>query len=333
MFGGLNLRQLDAFYWVVQLGSFSGAALRLSTTQPAISTRLRELENRLGTPVFDRARRGVRLNPKGRELLGLVEQLRALDRDWETRLGDSASVGGLIRLGAADTMAMTLIPPLLARLRDRHPNLEVELLVDLSVNLHARLREGEIDVAFVAGELGSPEYASRALGAVENTWAASPRLRLGGRTIGTADLAGHAVFTHSRGSHLHRMVSDWFQAAGVHPKRLHGCNSLAMMIKLTVAGLGVSVLPVPLIRGEVARRELSRLRLDRPVPPNRFFVTWPSVASHSAVRAIVDLASTLASASEGLTSASGGRKPAIANAAMLEAAGPGRPRRAGGAGE
>src|SRR5450759_5776091 len=160
MFAGLNLKQLEAFYWVAHLGGFSAAAARLNTTQPGVSMRLRGLEERVGAPVFDRSRRGrgSRLTPKGRDLLGLVEQLVEIDREWQDRLGGPAALTGIVRVGAADTMAMTLLPSLLAQVAARHPDIDVELIVDLSVHLQARLREGEIDVAFMVGDMGSPEY-------------------------------------------------------------------------------------------------------------------------------------------------------------------------------
>src|SRR5205823_129596 len=163
--------------------------------------------------------------------------------DWHDRLGGPAALTGIVRVGAADTMAMTLLPALLAQVAKRHPDIDVELIVDLSVHLQARLCEGEIDVAFMVGEMGSPGYEARPRGAVENAWMCSANLKLPRRRLKPADLARQSVFTHSRGSHLHRTVTSWFEAAGVRPVRLHGCNSLPMMIKLTVAGLGISVLP------------------------------------------------------------------------------------------
>jgi DNA-binding transcriptional LysR family regulator len=297
MLGGLHPKQLEAFYWIAWTGSFSAAAARLHTTQPAVSARLRELEARLGERVFDRSHRGARLTAKGRELLVLVERLLALDREWQSRLGAGGPFAGLVRLGAADTVAMTVVPTLLARIGERHPNVDVELVVDLSIHLQARLREGEIDIAFIAGEMGSPDYTVRPLGEVENAWMCSPALGLPRRRLSAAELAQQPVLTHSRGSHLHHMVTRWFEAAGAAPNRLHGCNSLAMMIKLTVAGLGVSVLPVPLVGAELASGELRRVRVEEPVPPNRFVVTWSTTLVEGAVGAIADLAVEVAATS------------------------------------
>jgi DNA-binding transcriptional LysR family regulator len=63
----MNFRQLEALYWIVRLGSFHAAARHLKTSQPAISARIREMEQQLGVTLFDRSGRKVRPTPKGHE--------------------------------------------------------------------------------------------------------------------------------------------------------------------------------------------------------------------------------------------------------------------------
>lgn len=294
MLSGLNLKQLETFYWVTRLGSFSAAAVRLNTTQPGVSSRLRELEACLGASVLERSRHGARLTPKGREVLRLVEHLLVLDREWQARLGPSTNLVGLVRLGAADSIAMTLVPILLKTLRELHPNVDVELLVDLSVHLQHRLREREIDIAFIAGDMGAPEYRTKSLGGMEQAWMCSPALGLPRGRQNAASLSAQPVFTHSRGSHQHHMVLNWFEEAGARPKQLHTCSSLATMIKLTIDGLGISVLPVPLVRRELSARQLRRLDVDEPLPPNQFVVTWSAALAQAAVPVVATLAVRIA---------------------------------------
>ncbi len=65
----MEIKQLEAFYWIARLGSFAAAARKLHTTQPAISMRIRQLESDLGTQLFDTSRRTAQLTPKGRDLV------------------------------------------------------------------------------------------------------------------------------------------------------------------------------------------------------------------------------------------------------------------------
>ena len=74
----MNLKHLETFAWIARLGSFSAAAERLGTSQPAVSMRIAELERTLGTKLFDRAGRSARITPKGRELIDYAERILSL---------------------------------------------------------------------------------------------------------------------------------------------------------------------------------------------------------------------------------------------------------------
>lgn len=289
MHAGITFRQIEAFYWIARSGSFSEAARSLNATQPGISNRIRELETLLNVRLFERGGRAVRLTPEGRQLQGLAEQIVALGHDFVARSGASAGVAGVMRIGAADTVALTWLPRLVAELSRRYPRLAVELSVELSVHLRDRLAEGELDIAFLVGTAPGPEFEEIPLGQVRNAWMAPRALGLGGRRIEATELAQHAILTHSRGSHLHRIVRQWFLRAGIRDIRIHGCNSLATMIEMTVAGLGVSLLSPALVRqrhGDV----LDVLDVDAPVAPTRFACIHAAQGPAAVSAAIVDIA-------------------------------------------
>lgn len=297
MLRGVTLKQIEAFYWIAELGSFSAAATRLHTTQPAISNRIRDLEAALGAQLFDPAMRLPRVTPKGREVIGLCEQFLRLSQSLEKVAGTPQTVGGLVRVGAADTMALTWVPQLVSRLSEEYPQVDVELSVDLSLNLQARLAERDLDIAFLVGPVGSPEMTTRVLGDVENSWMCSPaivRSLSSPRDISAADLARFPVFTHSRGSHHHQMVMRWFDGEGLRPARVHGCNSLTTMIQMTIAGLGVSVLPTALVAEDLRRKKLALLRTRQPLAPHRFLLVHQSRSFDPTVNVIADMAAEVA---------------------------------------
>jgi DNA-binding transcriptional LysR family regulator len=311
----VTLKQIEAFYWTAELGSFSAAAGRLNTTQPAISNRIREFESALDVKIFDADVRTPRLSPKGREILAVCEQFLHLGKTLEDTLGSGESVGGLVRVGAADTVALTWLPTLVSRLRAQYPQVEVELIVDLSINLQARLRERGLDIAFLVGPLSDPDITTRHLGDVRNAWMCAPGLVRGaGKVVTPQDLAPLPIFTHSRGSHLHQEMLRWFEAHGARPARVHGCNSLSTMIRMTIAGLGVSVLPVDMLGAEIKRKELVTLAVKDGFPPNRFLAAHQSKTFDRTVQVISSLAVELAGES-GLFRVEGAASPRRARAA------------------
>lgn len=275
MHAGITLRQIETFYWASRLQSFSAAAHQLNTTQPAVSNRIRELESHLGFILFDRTGRMPSLTPEGRDFLDLAERFVELG-DELTRKGRSRdAISGILRIGAADTVALTWLPRLVAELSRQYPRLNVELQVDLSVHVQAKLAEGDLDIGFLVGTAPNADFAEIQLGRVANAWMAARELNLFGRRITPHELAAYPIVTHSRGSHLHRTIREWFAAAGVTRLRLHGCTSLASMIEMTAAGLGVAVLPPTMIERLYPSRGLGVVDTATALPPTQFCCIHP----------------------------------------------------------
>ncbi|MEJ0071570.1 MAG: LysR family transcriptional regulator [Pseudomonadota bacterium] len=293
MFHGLSFTQLETFHWAARLGSFSAAAIRLNTTQPAVSGRIRGIETALKLSLFDRTGRLPKLTAKGQELAAQVERIMALGEAFESLVGPQAAIAGLVRVGAADTVALTWLPLLMAELGSTYPRINVELVVDLSVNLRDRLLHGDLDIAFMVGDISRPGFEMRRLGPVEQRWMCSPALGVPDRVMGASELVAWPIFTHSRGSHLYHTVQRWFEADGVRAERLHGCNSLATMIAMTTAGLGISVLPPKMLLGELEARKLAVIRTDRAMPDNEFVAVYSIQPLRATVRIVADLAAAL----------------------------------------
>ena len=290
MFHHLTMKQLETFFWAARLGSFSAAAARLNTTQPSVSVRIRDMEAVLHVPLFDRTGRMPRLTSKGRQLAAYVERVVALGEEFDSALGRPDTISGLVRVGAADTVALTWLPDLVAELGRRHPKITIELIVDLSINLRARLLSGDLDIGLLVGELSRPEFEDQSLGFVEQRWMCSPSLGVPATDVTAEMLVRWPVFTHTRGSDHFRAMQHWFEAEGVRPERLHGCSSLATMVAMTVAGLGISVLPAGMLQTELAGGNLELIETRRLVPEYEFREIHLVHPARRAVSAVATLA-------------------------------------------
>jgi DNA-binding transcriptional LysR family regulator len=286
----MNLKQLETFYWVCQLGNFQAAADRLNTTQPGVSTRISDLEQALGAQLFDRSGRSARLTVRGRELVTYAARMLELSDDIRRRIGNRSSITGLIRLGVADTIAMTWLPELVAELARQFPELGVELEVDLTVNLLALLRDHKIDIAFLVGPVPGPDLASEMLWSVPLAWMAHPSIALPEGPLDAACLAHLPIISHTRGSHHHLMIERWFREQGQSPKRISSCNSLAILIRLVTSQLGLSVLAPTTVKKELAERQLRIVPTVRPVPWNNFVAAYPASTLQPAVQEVAHLA-------------------------------------------
>lgn len=286
----LSFAHLEALIAIAELGSFRAAAERLGVTQPTVSMRIRELEHSLDTQLFDRSTYRPRLTADGREILKYAQRMMGLLREMRAAALDGAGVVGTIRLGAADTFALTCLPTLLGRLDDRFPRLKVALDIDYSFNLNRKLQAGELDIAFLTSPTAGPEVAIEPVATIGLVWVASPRLGLPEGRLAPADLRDLPILTNPEPSNLYSTAIDWFGQAGLEPARLSTCNSLTHMLRLAAAGVGVSLLPTAILHAEIEAGLLRVLETVPAIPPHELAMalrSGPGAPDLSLVRSLV----------------------------------------------
>jgi DNA-binding transcriptional LysR family regulator len=289
----MNFRQFEALYWIARLGSFHAAARHLENSQPAISARIRELEQELGVELFDRSARKVRLTPKGHELTHYAAQVMTLAAEIRQRIGTREALTGHVRLGAPGIAAMSWLPALLDRAARTYPGLTVEFTVDSSEILHDVFCQGRLEVAVMARPHVADAVTTEPLGKVQLVWLCSPSLVLPSRPISAAELAPWPVITDRAGSHLHTAAMEWFRAEGVEPARHHGCSNLPTRIHLALIGMGVA-LASPLAAGrELADGRLRQVTTTRPPPDLEYVIAYADIGLSPAGRLIAEMVKAL----------------------------------------
>jgi DNA-binding transcriptional LysR family regulator len=281
-----SLGQLEAFYWVARLGSFRGAARQLNLTQPSVSLRIRELERTLGRRLLDRAGQRVELTRQGALVLEHAQKILALSQEIDHSRPPRDALDGVLRIGAADTFALTCLPDLLADLEQRHPSLEVEVTIDYSWNLGRLLESRALDLAFMTEPGPLEGVAATALGRVELGWVASPRMALPEGQLRARDLQARQIITNPPPSHLHASIMAWFREAELTPSRLSTCNSLSVMARLTVAGFGVAALPLNILTAELQAGLLRVLPTRRRLAPHMMCLAHLAAAPAEAIEAV-----------------------------------------------
>src|SRR5207253_5993611 len=125
---GMELRTLGYFVRIAELGSITRAAAHLRLAQPALTRHVQRLEEELGTALFTRANRGVRLTEAGEKLLESAQRiLRDVERTGDEIRAQEAHPSGRIILGVTPTLCPVLAPELSARMRRGHPRGEPEV--------------------------------------------------------------------------------------------------------------------------------------------------------------------------------------------------------------
>ena len=145
----MEIRNLNTFLHAASLQNITRAAAELGYSQSAVSVQIRQLEQELGMPLFDRIGKNVYLTDFGRSLVPYARSAVAAVAAVENFGKSDAVLGGAIRVGITDSLFELLMKPLLPAYHARFPKVRVELLVDTTVNLTQLLQQGSIDAMCV----------------------------------------------------------------------------------------------------------------------------------------------------------------------------------------
>jgi len=293
----VDFKSIETFLWVVTLGSFRGAAQRLNTTQPAISQRIAQLEREMGVKLLSREHRMASPTPSGRQLMVYAEKLIGLRSEMMAEVGDRSATRGVMRLGVAETIVHTWLPRLIKSVNAAYPNLSLEIEVDITPNLSARLLAQEIELAFVVGPLSAAGMRNRVLCDYPIGFLASPALGLGNAPLTVHDLAKFPIITFPRKTQPYEIVRSLFNRPDLPPIRLHASASLATVIHMAIEGLGIAVIPTAIIENELADGRLQLLSTDLKISPLTFSASWLASPDTVAVELVADLAGKIAQSS------------------------------------
>jgi DNA-binding transcriptional LysR family regulator len=300
----VDFKLIETFLWVVTLGSFRGAGQRLNTTQPAISQRIAQLEREMGVKLLNRDHRVVSPTPSGRQLMLYAEKLIGLRAEMMAEVGDRSAMRGVLRLGVAETIVHTWLSRLIKSVNTAYPNLSLEIEVDITPNLSARLMGQEIELALLLGPIPTSGVRNRVLCDYPVGFLASPSLGLPPGPLKAKDLARFPIITFPRKTQPYETVRSLFNRPDLPPIRLHASASLATVIHMALEGLGIAVIPTSIVENELADGRLRLLSTDLKITPLTFSASWLESPDMLAVERVADLAAKIAQGSAAIVETS-----------------------------
>lgn len=255
----MDLRQLEYFVNVVDLGGFSRAARLLDIAQPAISRQVRALEVELRQSLLLRNGRGATPTEAGKRLLeharGILQQVdRARHEVDETR---GASVGH-VSLGLPPTLARVLTAPLVREFRRLHPRATLSIVEGLSAYMHEWLHVGRIDIALLYNPVVSPEVDTRPL-LEESLSLVVKRRERRLPAVRLRDLPAFPLIIPSRPHAIRMLVETRLADVGLKPAVVMEIDAISAILELVAEGYGHAVLsPLAVAGSDFARRLISR---------------------------------------------------------------------------
>lgn len=271
-----SLRQLQYAVAVAQTLSFRTAAARCRVSQPSLSTQIAQLEEALGTPLFERDRRRVLLTAAGRAIIERASTLlvQADDLvDAAARAGDPQA--GTLRIGVLSTISAYLLPALTPRLRRSFARLSIGWIEGEAEALQQGLATGALDGAILA--LG-PELSGLELAVIAEdplVLAAAPGHALVRRStaVSPRELRGHDVLLLERGHCLREQALAVCAAARAREQALRA-TSLSSLVQMVAGGAGFTLLPALVVPMEAKRAKLRIRTFSKPAPQRTLALAW-----------------------------------------------------------
>lgn len=288
-----TFRQIEAFYWCAMLGTVHAAAQHLHISQPAVSTRIKELEEALQLTLFLRSHQRIELTPAGRRALAFAERTLRAGQELQQLGGHTTPLQGVLRFGADETAATVIATEFLHQVKRLHPELKVELSIETSKVLCDRLARREIDVAVHGTALQRPHVVDELIGRVRVAWVAAVGFDAGTAPLTPAQAATLPIVANSPPSLLHRLVKDWLHVSGYEFSHFSACNSIALMIRLVQAGHSIAALPMPVLQEPLRSGALRIVEADPPMPTMAYYVSHLEDKSGTGIGEIVALAKSI----------------------------------------
>jgi LysR family hydrogen peroxide-inducible transcriptional activator len=270
----LTLRQMRYFEALARHGHFGRAADACAISQPALSMQIRELEDAVGIPLFERGPRAVRLSQFGEEFAHRVRDiLRAVDELGDlVRMSQDRLVGRL-RIGVIPTIAPYLLPTIIGNLTRAHSELDLHIRETLTPRLIAELADGRLDTAIVALPVSEPSLTEVALFS-EDFVLVRPDADAGKPVPSRETLREMRLLLLEEGHCFRDQALSFCSLPSAAPRELLDGSSLSTLVQMVGAGIGVTLIPEMAVSVETRSAAVSVARFQGVQPSRTIGMIW-----------------------------------------------------------
>ena len=265
----MEIHQLQYLVALAEEGSFTKAAERALVAQPSLSQQIQKLEREIGQPLFDRLPRGVVPTEAGQRLDEHARRILAELNDAKRRAGELRDhVTGTLTVGAIPTVAPFLLPKVVRRFLSRWPDVQLEIVEDVTNRLLEGVERGALDLALMSAADPPPSVLLETLGSEPLLLLLPARHPLAKRkTVPWAQIEGEPFLVLHEMHCLAGQVLRFCKPQGLRPCVVARGAQLATLAEMVSAGLGISVAP-----DMMRRHDGDKTRAYRPfadAPPRR----------------------------------------------------------------
>ena len=270
-----NLEYYKVFYYVAELGSLTLASAELSISQPAVSQALKQLEEALGTKIFVRASRGIRLTPEGESLYSHVKKGYEEIRLGEKKLKEMMNLeSGELRIGASDMTLQFYLLPYLEKYHEKYPHIKVTVTNAPTPETLELLKAGKIDFGIVSTPFHeNSEFSVLKVKEIEDCFVAGRKfIQYKNRMLDLQELEKLPIISLEKNTSTRTYMDEFLKKNGVEMHPEFELATSDMIVQFTRRNLGIGSVMKEFAREELESGILFELRFNKIIPKRQICV-------------------------------------------------------------
>ena len=233
----MEVRSLQIFKAVAELGSVSKAAQALHYVQSNVTTRIRQLEQELDAELFYRRPRGMVLTSAGKTLVQYADQALRLMEEAKKAVQENGEIKGPLAIGSLESAAAVRLPSVLARYQQKYPDVDLSLLTSSSQDLLQKVLAYELDGAFVSGKVGHLEIEQEHMFDEELVLLTS----LSEKSL--KNVGQRTLLVLRSGCNYWTQLEGWLGEHGILPQKTMEFGTREGILGCISAGMGIALFP------------------------------------------------------------------------------------------
>lgn len=284
------------FYTVATIGNITKAAQELMISQPAVSKSIKSLEEQLGGVLFRRTKRGVVLTEEGREFYKYIEQAIEQINNAESKFSDLINLEtGTIRIGISTTLVKKFLLPYLEKFHKTYPKIKIQILTNLSSELHNKLQMGLLDVIIINLPYKvSSEIEIKELKEIHDCFIVGNTYKgLSEKKIRLDELKNYPLIFQASGSVTRSFLNNYLSTNNVLLEPEMNLASFTLVKDFTKIGFGIGFSTKEYIENDLKNEELYALDVVPEIPPRKIGLAYskknlPSFCTKKLISIIMD---------------------------------------------
>lgn len=270
----MTLRHMKIFVSVCREKSITLAAKKLYISQPAVSNAIKELETYYGTSLFDRISKKIYLTETGKTVYHYAIHINSLFEELETALKNSDSEGQL-KIGSSITIGTHFMPDYIKKFSDCFPHIQTFVTIDSSDVIEKLILDNELDFALIEGMIHSKNIISTDFIKDELIIICDLNNPLLQKTVVSVDeLSSQPLLMREKNSGTRELAESILSLHNISLNPLWESSSTEAIVQGVSKGIGISILPLQLVKDYIDRKQIARLHVDNLIFNRQYHIIY-----------------------------------------------------------